>query len=116
METVQAPLPLHAPLQPAKTEFAMGTAVRVTLALMLYDSEQSAPQSIPAGLLETIPVPVPALLTDKVNDLRVKLAVTSLIASMVTEQVPVPLQAPLQPVNIESEEGEAVRVTTVFTS
>ena len=39
-------------------------------------------------------------------------AVTVLAAFIVTEQAPVPVQAPLQPVNVEPVDGVAVRVTT----
>ena len=45
------------PDQPAKTWFAPGAAVRVTLVPEAYDSVQSAPQLIPAGELVTVPVP-----------------------------------------------------------
>ena len=43
----------------------------------------------------------------------VKLAVTDLTASIVTEQLPVPTHAPDQPVNVEPLEGVAVILTTV---
>ena len=54
------------PLQLAKTELALGEAVRVTLVPELYGSEQSAPQLIPAGLEVTVPEPVPDLVTERV--------------------------------------------------
>ncbi len=76
---------------------------------------QVAPQSIPAGLLVTVPSPTPALLTVRVNVLgAAKLAVTVWSAFITTAQVPVPLQpAPLQPVNVEPAAGAAVRVTVL---
>jgi hypothetical protein len=40
-------------------------------------------------------------------------AVTALAESMVTVQLPVPVHAPLQPVNAEVASGVAVKVTTV---
>ena len=43
--------------------------------------------------------------------LRVKVAVTDLALFMVTGQVPVPLHAPDQPVNVEPESGFAVNET-----
>ncbi len=39
-----------------------------------------------------------------------KVAVTVLAALIVTEQAPVPVQAPLQPVNVEPVAAAAVRV------
>jgi hypothetical protein len=42
-----------------------------------------------------------------------KLAFTDFAASIVTTQEPVPVQAPLQPENVESLAGVDVSVTTV---
>ena len=52
-------VPVQAPLQPAKLEPEVGVAVRVTTAFCVKDALQVAPQSMPAGLLETVPVPNP---------------------------------------------------------
>lgn len=49
------------PLQPANVEPAEGAAARVTSVPALYLSSQSVPQLIPAGLLVTVPEPVPDL-------------------------------------------------------
>ncbi|MCE7985929.1 MAG: hypothetical protein DYG89_32525 [Caldilinea sp. CFX5] len=57
------PLPAHAPLQPPKREPAVGVAVRVTTVLGTKAALQVVPQSIPTGLLVTVPLPLPALLT-----------------------------------------------------
>jgi hypothetical protein len=76
-------------------------------------AEHVAPQLIPAGLEVTVPLPVPALLTDSVNVCTLKVAVTDVAAFIVTEQVPVPEQAPLQPAKVEPPAGAAVSVTTV---
>jgi hypothetical protein len=60
--TSQAPVPAQPPPdQPAKIELAAGAAVSTTAAPGGYSSEQSAPQSIPAGLELTVPAPLPDL-------------------------------------------------------
>ena len=65
--TLQVPVPEQPPpLQPEKTEPAPAEAVSVTLVPELYDSEQSAPQLMPAGLEVTVPEPVPDLVTERV--------------------------------------------------
>ena len=62
--TVQvADEPAQAPLQPVKLEPAAATAVSVTLAPFAKSSSQVAPHTMPAGLLVTEPLPVPALAT-----------------------------------------------------
>ena len=73
------------------------------------------PQSIAVfGMVETtVPLPLPDLVTDSVNVLRVKVAVTFFTASIVTEQALVPEHAPPQPVKVEVVSGVAVRATTV---
>lgn len=112
--TVQAAVPLHAPLQPVKIEFAPGAAVRVTLSSSLKFALQVVPQLIPLGLLVTVPVPLPAKVTVNDDVPTLKLAVTEVAAEMVTVQDPVPLHAPPQPANTESELGVAVSVTLVL--
>src|SRR6185436_18233283 len=83
MVTLQAPVPVQAPLQPVKVEPVAGAAVRLTAAPLVNEAEQVAPQEMPAGVLVTVQVPVPV-------------------------QPP-----PLQPVNVEPAEGAAVKVTMV---
>ena len=111
MVTVQVAVPEHAPLQPVKVEPVEGAAVRVTIVPGGYDSLQSIPQSIPSGELMIEPLPVPVFET--VNTVDAKVAVTVFEPSMVTWQVPVPVQAPLQPVKNEPAAGAAVSTTTV---
>jgi hypothetical protein len=116
MVKLQGPVPEQpAPLQPAKTEAEDdGVAVSVIGVLVLKLAEQVAPQLIPAGALATDPDPVPARVTFTGKAAGMKLALTDCAEFMVTEQAPVPLQAPLQPANTEAEEvGVAVRPTTV---
>lgn len=71
----------------------------------------------PAGLLVTVPLPVPVLLIESeyvVGGMRLNVAVTEVAAETVTVHVPVPLQPPpLQPAKVEPVAGTADRVTTV---
>lgn len=62
-----AAVPVHAPLQPAKTEPVAAVAVRVTRVPVVSASAQSVPHAIPAGLLETVPEPLPFLATVSVT-------------------------------------------------
>src|SRR5439155_1381721 len=84
--TVQVPVPTQPPppLQPLKVEPALGVAVRVTVVPLGKVAEQPVPQSMPAGVLVTVQLPVPA-------------------------QPPLPLQ----PAKVEPALGAAVRVTVV---
>jgi hypothetical protein len=64
--TAHVPVPEHpAPLQLVKAEFAFGVAVRVTAVLgaKLAEHVPTPGQVIPAGLLVTVPPPVPASVT-----------------------------------------------------
>lgn len=49
--------------QPAKVEPAAGVAVKVTVVPLVKPATQVAPQLMPAGVLMTVPEPVPALVT-----------------------------------------------------
>ena len=109
--TVQVLVPVQAPLQPEKKKPVPGAAVRVTTAPLVNEAEHVAPQEIPAG--ELVTVPVPALVTVSAKDGNAKVAVTARTALIVTVQVLVPVQAPLQPVKIDPAAGAAVSVTTV---
>jgi len=115
MVTLQAPVPLQAPLQPANVEPESGLAVKLTTAPLAKLAEHVVPQEIPEGVLVTVPVPAPLLATVRVKSpgLAVKFALTDFAASMVTLQAPVPLQAPLQPANVEPGSGVAVKLTAV---
>jgi hypothetical protein len=64
MVTLQVDVPLHAPVQPPNVAaFAVGTAVSVTAVPAAKLAVQVAPHVMPAGLLVTLPVPVPELVT-----------------------------------------------------
>jgi hypothetical protein len=69
--TVQAPVPEQLPLQPAKVAVADGVAVSVTTVPLVNEAEHVVPHEIPAGLLVTVPVPVPASDTVSVEDVVV---------------------------------------------
>jgi len=62
-DTLQAPVPLQAPDQPANVELAVGAAVSVTMVPPVKLALHVDPQLIPAGLLVIVPAPVPALWT-----------------------------------------------------
>ena len=68
---------------------------------------------MPAGLEVTVPAPVPAFETLSAKVFKVKVAVTLCADDIVTTQLPVPVQAPDQPVKSESAEAVGVRVTRV---
>ena len=91
------------------------TAVSFTTVPLLKFALQVLGQVIPLGLLVTLPDPVPANVTEsaKVVTAVLNVAVTDLAALIVTLQVPVPLQAPLQPAKVDPAAAAAVKVTTV---
>lgn len=61
--TVQLPVPEHAPDQPLNVALAAGTAVKTTVVPAVNEPTQVLPQLTPAGLLVTVPFPVPLSLT-----------------------------------------------------
>jgi hypothetical protein len=76
---------------------------------------QSVPHETPVGLLSTTPLPVPVLVTVRVNvceETRLKVAVQVLFAVIVTEPSR-QSASPLQPANVDPAVGAAVSVTTV---
>jgi hypothetical protein len=97
------------PLHPVNVNPGSGLAVNVTELLTGKDATQVPPQSMPVGLLVTVPVPEPIFVIVKVAG-GLNVAVTDRLASMRTEQEPVPLQSPL---NVDPAAGVAVRVTGV---
>ena len=106
------PVPVHPPDQPANVVSASGTAVSTTGVVARYVSEQSTPQSIPAGTELTVPVLLPAFTTVSGYVLSVKVAVTAVAAATVVVQGPVPVHPPPdQPVNDALAAGVAVRIT-----
>ena len=111
--TVQLAVPLQPPPdQPMKFEPLSGIAVRVTTVPSTTEIEQDAPQLIPVGLLVTVPLPAPVLLTvrSKAFVAWVNVAETVRSELTVTTQLPVPLQlAPDQPSKIDPDCAAADR-------
>ena len=101
IDTTHAPVPVHAPAQPANTEPVVAVGVSVTLVLKLKLAEHVAPQLMPAGIEATEPAPVPFFATVSTCCVSVKLAVTAFASVIGTVQAPVPEHAPDQPVNVE---------------
>jgi hypothetical protein len=85
----------------------------VTAVLLAKEALQVPGQLIPPGLLVTVPEPLGVMVTWRVGT-TVKVAVTAAAAVITTEQVLVPLHAPLQPENVEPLPGEAASVTVVL--
>jgi hypothetical protein len=117
METLIVTVPVLQPwpLQPVNLESAPAVAFKVTTAPLSNNAEQLGPQLIPAGVLITLPLPVPFLVSDRENfvwelsELNVALQVlaTSIIIFPVLHPVP------LQPAKVEPATGVAVRVVSV---
>src|SRR5262249_6766115 len=113
--TRQAPVPLHAPLQPENIDAVAGVALRVMTLPSAKVALHVGPQLIPPGEEGIVPPPTPALLTVSlwVTGVRGKLAATACAGLIVPWQAPVPLHAPLQPEKVDPEAAVAVSVTTV---
>jgi hypothetical protein len=110
-------LPLQPPpAQATKDEFVPAFSVRVTWVPPAKLALQVGAQLIPEGLLEIVPVPVPARLTVSTVTFWValKLAVTCWLALSVRLQVGLlPLQPPVHPAKDEFVPAVSVSVTWV---
>jgi hypothetical protein len=65
--TLQAPVPVHAPDQPANTELGPAVGTNWTTEPAGKLAVQVVPQSMPTGFEATVPVPVPARLKATVS-------------------------------------------------
>jgi hypothetical protein len=112
--TTQLPVPVQAPLHPAKVLPLFGVSLNVTCDPLVKFAVQMLGHVIPAGELDTVPVPVPASATVNAKlVVELNVAVTLSAAVIVIVQVPVPLHAafPLQPAKTVPVLAEAVSVT-----
>ena len=105
MITEQAPEPEQAPPQLEKAYPELGAAVTATTSPWLYVCGPAAGLTVPP------PVGVTAVVSTYVGT-AVKVAVTALLALIVTEQVLDPVQAPLQVEKAYPELAVAVTATT----
>jgi hypothetical protein len=112
MVTVQLPGPEQLPDQPANLERAEATAESVTTLPCRKACAQVEPQVIPAGLELTVPAPRPAFVSVSALSLSNR-AVTERAAAIVTVQLPLPEQAPDQPLKDDPAEVVAASVTVV---
>jgi hypothetical protein len=94
MSIVQGPVPLHStlPVQPVNVLPLFGVAVSVTTAPPLKFAEHVLGQRIPDGLLDTVPLPVPASVT-----VSPKVDVAVNVVTMVDAEVTVTKQLGLLP-------------------
>ena len=112
--TIHEPVPLQPPpLQPVNVEPPVGAAVKATVLPLGKSAAQVVPQDIPLGLLVTVPVPVPDLLTVNWSVLGMALNVADTLALPVTVQAPLPEQAPPQLTNDEPAAAAAFKATEV---
>ena len=126
MGTAQLPVPEQpAPLQPVKVELTSGAAWRITLVPDWNLAAQVRPQLMPAGLLVTVPPPVPPSGCTVSVKAGAKVAVTCFCAMpmlnvhgavpvQLTNVLPEPVE--LQPVNTEFASGVAMSVTVEFSA
>jgi len=105
-------VPLQAPLQPAKVELAAGVAVKAIEVPGLKAALQVVPQLMPAGLLVTVPLPVPERLRLNAGELA-NVAETVMFELRVTVQVFDPLHPPPQFTNADPALAVAVNVIEV---
>ncbi len=132
MVSVQGtPLPAHAPPNSWNDALPLGERLTVVPARNsklqkvspLVDVAVAEHWLVPdkeAGASETVPVVVPSVVTSSLTTFResvytrVKLAPTVLSAFIVISHVPVPVQAPVHPVNRHPGSGAGVSVTTAL--
>jgi hypothetical protein len=126
MVRAQVPVPEQSPLQPVNADPACAVAVRVSDVPCWSVDEHDVPQLIAVGLgLVTVPAPPPPIPIVSVlvaggaaaaagADTTLKVALTAVLAAIVTLHAPAPEQPPPdQPANAEPAAGAAESVTIV---
>jgi hypothetical protein len=96
------------PLHPSKTNPEFAVAVKVTTCPKANGTLQVAPQLMPAGLLVTVPVPVPTLVTVKAGGVNVKVAVQLRSTDIVIEPSR-QSASPLHAAKVDPRPGVAVK-------
>ena len=110
---VTVPAVVQLPDQPANVDPEAGVAVKVTAVPLLRIVVQVPPQLIPAGLLVTAPVPVPARVTASVYvAIKLKTAVQLMLPFIVTLPS-LQSASPDQFAKVEPEAGAGVNFTTL---
>ena len=111
--TSQLAAPVQAPPQEEKTALDPGVSVSVTCVFCGNVAEHAVGQLIPAGLLVTVPLPDPDIVTVNCSPgLNAALTVWSVV--IVTAHAPVPEHAPLQLAKKSFCAGVAVSCTVAF--
>ena len=110
---VTLPVAVQLPDQPANVEPEAAVATRLMFVPLLRLAVQVLPQLIPVGVLVTVPVPVPARLTESVYVLmRLNTAVHVMLAFIVTLPS-VQSALPDQLEKVEPVAGVAINFTTL---
>src|SRR5258708_31016478 len=107
-------VPEQAPDQALNVELESAVAVRRTRVPSVKLATQVAPQSMPVGLLVTVPWPVPLLVTVSVcvtTNSKLAVQVKSSWLTTTLAAAVVPEQAPLQPANLEPAPADAMSIT-----
>jgi hypothetical protein len=91
MVTLQLPVPVQAPLQPAKVDPVAAVSVKVTTVPLVKLALQVLGQVMPAGLLLTEPVPVPPKVTERVSAAGAVTVTVTVAEEVMLPDVPVVL-------------------------
>lgn len=107
-------VPVHTPIQPVNVEPASAVAVSVMGVFRSNTLVQVSPQLTPAGEDETVPEPVPDLVTVSAGCVEVKLAAQAAFAARtIATLAEVPAQAPDHPKKVDPAGAAAANLTTV---